>query len=118
MKKLTVYRDKSFVGCAIPYWVIVSKKDSFIDKYYSDIRNGLFMRLISTKMDIAKLDRYGIRLSIGQAVELELEDTAEAMFVITANGGISNEIVLDEFLPLGKDKFAIISKRKVELKPV
>lgn len=118
MKKVIIYRDKSFVGCAIPYWVVVSKKDTFIDKYYSDIKNSLFMRLISTKMDMAKLDGYGIRLSSGQAVELELENTAEAMFVITANGVMSNEIILDQFLPLGKGKFVIFSKRKVELKPM
>ena len=113
MKKIFVLRKKAFAGSLLPYWIIVGfKKANFMKKYNMDgdlcDRNEWGTAI--SRINMEELDKIGIRINNGQAIEISVSDDVNNLFVITMDGCLSNEINLDDCLKTNERRVTIKTK--------
>lgn len=97
MKKLRITRKKAFAGACLPYWVITGtgreafmREHGFEGELCAMAENGFPVPRITA----AELDDAGTRILNGQTLVIETD--ADSLFVSTADGCVSNEVILDE----------------------
>ena len=104
MKSIIVTRKKKFAGAVMPYWIITQKsKTAFMTEFRLD---GDTCEMSEagfpiSRIDIAMLDRIGIRIMSGQTIEIEITDKTNTLFISTTDGYLSNEINIDEYIASG-----------------
>lgn len=98
MKKLIIYRKKQIPSALMPYWIVtaISKSELMekhqlsddisccVDKYGAPIPHVGF-----------NPQEYGVPITIGKTLELEIDDSIESVFAVTLDGILSNELPLD-----------------------
>lgn len=113
MKKVFVLRKKAFAGSLLPYWIIVGfSKANFMQKYNIDgdlCDMNAWGNAIS-RINIEELDKIGIRINNGQAIEISVADDVSNLFVITMDGCLSNEINIDDCLKTNERRLTIKTK--------
>lgn len=113
MKKIFALRKKAFAGSLLPYWVIVGfSKTYFMQKYNLDgdlCAINAWGNALS-RIDIEELDKIGIRINNGQAIEISVADDVSDLFVITMDGCLSNEINIDDCLKTNERRVTIKTK--------
>lgn len=104
MEVLSVTRRKDLRSALFPYWIILSdcSKEQFMRKY--DLSGDLCKHNRAgqpvNRIDIDSLKFSGIPISNGETVNIDLKDEVTSIFVITADGSLSNEILVEEMKTL------------------
>ena len=110
MKSIKVIRKRSFASALIPYWIVFSKipKNRFLQShgFVGDLCDHDKWGQPISRMELSELDQIGIRIENGQIMEVPLHEDAVSVFVVTVDGSISNELLIDEI----KDAITITTK--------
>ena len=100
MKSIIVIRKRSFASALMPYWIVFSKipKNSFLQShgFVGDLCDHDKWGQPISRIEVSELDQIGIRIKNGQIMEVLVQDDTVSIFVITVDGSISNELLIDE----------------------
>ncbi|MBE6025375.1 MAG: hypothetical protein E7229_00530 [Clostridiales bacterium] len=100
MKSIIVIRKRSFASALMPYWIVFSKipKNSFLQShgFVGDLCDHDKWGQPISRIEVSELDQIGIRIKNGQIMEVPVQEDTVSIFVITVDGSISNELLIDE----------------------
>lgn len=97
MRRLVIYREFHFAACLTPFWVVTrTRKAEFMDRF--QLADDLSCELDAWGHPLPRLhfdpDRFGARIHVGQTLELSSAAPLQSVFAVTAEGLLSNEVVL------------------------
>lgn len=98
MKKLIIYRKRQLPSALIPYWVVVTiSKSEFMEKY--QLSDDISCYVGEWGQPIPRMEfnpqEYGIPISNGKTLELEIDENIRSVFAVTMDGLLSNELLLN-----------------------
>lgn len=98
MRILKIRRIKKFASALMPYWIVAYSQQQFKDAF--GMKENLsciidnFTGQPYKRADFNP-DDFGVRIKNGQILELKIEDDVRSFFVMTYEGLLSNEIILN-----------------------
>lgn len=98
MKKLVIYRKKQFPSALMPYWIVTDiSKSELMEKHQlsDDISCCYDKGGCPIYHEGFNPHEYGVPISIGKTLELEIDENIKSVFAVTLDGILSNELILD-----------------------
>ena len=98
MKKLVIYRKKQFASALMPYWVVMTiSKSEFMERF--QLTDDISCCIDEYGQPVPRMEfnpqEYGVPISIGKTLELEINESIKSVFAVTMSGLVSNEIILN-----------------------
>lgn len=98
VKKLIIHRKKKFASALMPFWIITNiSKSDFMQKY--QLPDDISCEINWSGHPVPRIDfnpdDYGVRISNGKTLEININESTKSVFAITVDGLLSNEVILN-----------------------